>query len=109
MPKKKPGKKKSAQAVSVLGFEDTEQRGLFERRLVREVIDVDKLADEVSAFIGGMGKTIERLSAPVGDYHLDTVSLTAEVSAKGTLSLLGTGGESTGKGGVTFTFKRSNP
>ena len=37
----------------------------------------------------------------------ETVSVTAEVSAKGKVSLLGSGGELGGKGGITFTFKRS--
>ena len=105
MSKNKTGKKEAAQVVSVLGYEDTEERGLFTRRVVRDVIDVEKLGDEVRAFMGAMEKIIGKLSEDVGNYHMETVAVTAEVSAKGQISLLGSGGEVGGKGGMTFTFK----
>ena len=107
MPKKKTAKKEAVEVVSVLGYEDTEERGLFDRHVVRDVIDVEKLGDEVRAFMGAMEKIIGKLSEEVGNYHMETVSVTAEVSAKGKVSLLGSGGELGGKGGITFTFKRS--
>lgn len=39
-------------------------------------------------------------------FALDQIQVAVEISAKGHLSLLGTGGELAGKGGLTFTFKR---
>ena len=107
MAKSRTTRKQAAAVVSVLGYEEVPERGLFERRVVRDVIDAEKLGDEARAFMAAMEKVIAKLSERVGNYDLDTISVTAEVSAKGRLSLLGSGGEVGGKGGLTFTFKRS--
>jgi len=107
MNKKRTTRKQASEVLSVLGYEGVEERGLFERRVVPGVIDVEKLGDEVKAFMGAMEKVIGKLSGRVADYDLETISVTAEVSAKGRLSLLGSGGEVGGKGGLTFTFRRS--
>jgi hypothetical protein len=96
---------KNATVVSVVGYADAEERGIFDRRIARGVIDVDKLAEEVRAFMAGMEQIIGNLAGEVGKYHMDTVSVSAEVSAKGKVSLLGSGGEMGGRGGMTFTFK----
>jgi hypothetical protein len=96
-------------SLSVLGYEDDEEmeRGVFDNRLVRNVIDVQKLEDEVKSFLGALERIIGNLSQEVGKYRMETVTVTAEVNAKGKVSLLGSGGEVGGKGGLTFTFKRS--
>ncbi len=96
--------------LTVLGYEDDEgmDRGVFDRRLVRAVIDVDKLEAEMQNFFGVMGKVIGSLSQEVGSYKVDTITVSAEVSAQGKVSLLGTGGEVGGKGGLSLTFKRSD-
>jgi hypothetical protein len=93
--------------ISIVGYDDMEERGLFDRRLVRDVIDAEKLADSVKSFLGAMETIIGTLSQELGNYKMETISVSAEVSAKGTVSLLGSGGEVAGKGGLTFTFKRS--
>ena len=51
-----------------------------------------------------MGSVLDGVPAAMGDYRLEQVQISAEVSAKGQLSLLGTGGELAGKSGLTFTF-----
>ncbi len=96
--------------LSILGFEEDEEmeRGLFDKRLVRNVVNVQKLEDEVRSFLGALEKIIGNLSQEVGNYKMDTISVTAEVNAKGKVSLLGSGGEVGGKGGLTFAFKRSS-
>ena len=106
MPKNKT-QKNAPQTISVLGYEDAEERGIFSRKIARDVIDVDKLGNEVTAFMNAMQEVIGKLSEEIGNYHMETISVTAEVSAKGQVSLLGTGGEVAGKGGLTFTFKRA--
>ena len=47
------------------------------------------------------------LPEAVGPLRIDTVTLAVEISAKGTVSLFGTGGELAGGGGITFTLKRA--
>ncbi len=108
MAKNKTAKKEAGEVVSILGYEDAEERGWVKQRIVRDVIDVEKLGDEVRAFMRAMESIIGQLAEEVGNYHMETISVTAEVSAKGKVSLLGSGGEVGGKGGLTFTFKRSN-
>ena len=95
--------------LSVLAYEgdDEEERGVFDNRLVRNIVNVQKLEDEVKSFLGALEKIIGNLAQEVGSYRMDTISVTAEVNAKGKVSLLGSGGEMGGKGGLTFTFKRS--
>src|SRR5215212_8761060 len=94
-------------ALSILGYEgdDEEERGILDNRLVRNVVDVQKLEDEIKSFLGALEKIIGKLSQEVGNYRMETISVTAEVNAKGKVSLLGSGGEMGGKGGLTFTFK----
>lgn len=61
----------------------------------------------VEDFMSSMRDVISGLATTTREDHRDQVQVTAEVSAKGQLSLLGTGGELAGKGGLTFTFKKS--
>lgn len=103
----KTRKKDAPQVLSVLGYEDVEERGLFTRQVARNVIDVETLGNQVQAFMDAMAEIIGKLTKEVGNYHMETIAVTAEVSAKGQVSLLGTGGEVAGKGGLTFTFKRA--
>jgi hypothetical protein len=95
-------------SLSVIGVEDVEERGIFERRIIRAEIDANELRDRVHAFLGAMEHVIGGVMTTVGRYRLETVSVTAEVSAKGKVSLLGAGGEVAGKGGLTFSFKLSD-
>jgi len=94
--------------LSLIGFQEPQDRAFFERRLTRTEIDASELRNRLQTFLGAMEQVIGGVSATVGRYHLDTVTLTAEVSAKGTVSLLGTGAEVAGKGGLTFTFKAAS-
>jgi hypothetical protein len=107
MPKGRAETKRPETLVRVVGVVDAEERGLFDRRVVRDVIDVDRLGEEVKAFTAAMERILGSLAKEIAGYRVDSVSLTAEVSAKGRLSLLGSGGELGGKGGITFTFKRA--
>jgi hypothetical protein len=49
---------------------------------------------------------VQRIPAALGGFGVDTVALSAEINAKGTVSLVGTGGEIGAKGGITITLKR---
>ena len=100
---------KEGNAISVLAYDEYEvDRSLVNgRRLVRELIDVQTLEDEIRSFLTSMEKILQNASKTVGEFRLDSVSVSAEVNAKGKLSLLGTGGELGGKSGLSFTFKRT--
>jgi hypothetical protein len=73
-------------------------------RLGRAEIPVDVFRDRVSGFLESMRQVITDLPQAFGGYELDQVTISAEVSAKGQISLMGSGAELAGKSGLTFTF-----
>lgn len=68
-------------------------------------VETAKLQAAVKDFTASMHGILSDIKE-VGGYELAEVTLTAEVSAKGGLSLLGSGVEVGGKGGLTFRFVR---
>ena len=100
---------KVPEAVTILGYEDDAKmdRGIFSKRLVRKNVNLQELEDEVKTFLAAMERIIGNLNQQVGKYQMDSITVSAEVNAKGKVSLLGSGGEMGGKGGMSFTFKRT--
>ncbi|ATE54222.1 Pepco domain-containing protein [Actinosynnema pretiosum] len=101
--------------IRLLGLEEPEPgraersgRRREEFRYERSEIPVEVFRRRVEEFLGSVREVVAGLSATAGDYHLDQVQVSVEISAKGQLSLLGTGGELAGKGGMVFTFKRGS-
>jgi hypothetical protein len=96
--------------IGIFGREDAEDRGIFDRlqefRFGRGVVGVEELKQSISHFLLSMKSVVEGVPATLGKFELDTVSIAVEVSAKGQVSLLGTGGEFAGKGGLTFKLTR---
>lgn len=101
--------------ISVLGLEDTDQgrtdrlsfRRLEEWRAARTEIPAEELRARLDAFVTTMQGLIASLPQRAGEFRLNEVTFIAEVSAKGTVSLLGSGGELAGQAGITFTFTRA--
>jgi hypothetical protein len=69
-------------------------------------LDPYELQARLDGFLGSMREVIQGLPSRLGDFELTSVTLTAEITAKGSVTLLGTGGEMGGKGGLTFTLQR---
>ncbi|WP_159029323.1 Pepco domain-containing protein [Streptomyces viridochromogenes] len=105
----------TAGTISVLGLEDTDQerperisfRRLEEWRAARTEIPSEELQSRLGEFVANMRGVIASLPQKAGEFQLNEVTFSAEVSAKGTVSLLGSGGELAGQAGITFTFTRS--
>lgn len=76
---------------------------LYEERQVK----ASTLQARVKEFLVAMKKVVDGLPSEFGELHLDSVTITAEVNAKGQLILLGSGGELSGKGGISFVLKKS--
>jgi hypothetical protein len=75
-------------------------------RFVQEV-KVEVLAENVNLFLGQIEKMIANTPEEVnGKFRLTEFSVAAEISATGSLILLGSGVEASGKTGITFTFTR---
>ncbi|AXE87038.1 hypothetical protein [Streptomyces sp. Go-475] len=104
----------TAKTISVLGLEDTDQgrtdrltlRRLEEWRAARTEIPAEELRARLADFVTSMQDVIASLPERAGEFRLNEVTFSAEVSAKGTVSLLGSGGELSGRAGITFTFTR---
>jgi hypothetical protein len=100
--------------IDIFGREDHDEAlraGLFETlqkmRYGRAAIDALELERRLRQFLEAMKEVVQKVPEHYGEYKLETVSFTAEISAKGAVSLLGSGGELSGKGGITFTLKRT--
>jgi len=101
----------TTQKIEVFGREDSQDRSLFSRgsdmRYGRGSIDPAELQERLTNFLHSMRDVIDGVPGMLGSFQITSVTLTAEVTAKGSVSLLGTGGEVAGKGGLTFTLQRS--
>ena len=71
-------------------------------------VPASTLHSRLNAFLQGLRTVFDSLPDDVGGLQLGSVTVTAEISAKGQVSLLGIGGDVTGKGGITFTFARKH-
>ena len=70
-------------------------------------LQIDVLGKNVNLFITQMGDILANTPDKVDKFKLTQITVTAEISAKGSLVLLGTGVEAESKGGVTFVFTRT--
>jgi hypothetical protein len=72
-------------------------------------VPVEEFRQRVNDFLDSIRHIITDLPDNWGRYELDEITVSAEISAKGHVSLLGSGGELAGKAGLTFTFTRTSP
>jgi hypothetical protein len=96
--------------IGIFGREDSSDRSLFSRsqemRFGRGEIAPSDLQRRLESFLNAMRQVIGNLPQKMDNWEMSTVTLTAEITAKGSVNLLGTGGELSGKGGLTFAFVR---
>jgi hypothetical protein len=71
-------------------------------------LEVEVLAHNVNLFLGQIDSVLKKTPEEAGDgkFKLTEFTVSAEISAKGALVLMGTGVEAEGKGGLTFKFER---
>jgi hypothetical protein len=100
--------------ILVFGLDDDSQGGdrVFGMKssvvtYARGAVSADQLKNHLEAFVASMKGILTAVPKAMGDYQIDEVSFTVQISAKGTVSLLGMGGgEMGGAGGITITLKR---
>lgn len=71
-------------------------------------LKVEELSVNVNLFLEQMGGILEKTPEKLGKFHFDEFEVYAEVTGKGTLAILGTGGEVGATGGLRFVFHRSS-
>ena len=69
-------------------------------------LNVTALAENVKTFLQKIEIILQSAPASAGGYALTEFEVSAEISASGSLGLLGTGVDVGGKGGLTFKFQR---
>lgn len=67
---------------------------------------VNELAVNVNVFIQQVGKVLESTPDVLGAFHFDEFEIHAEISADGTIALLGSGVHAGASGGLRFVFRR---
>lgn len=69
-------------------------------------VNTDELTKSLGGLLKSMDGVLSSLPAFIGEFRLDSMTLDVEISAEGSVSLLGTGGKLSGKGGISLTLKR---
>ncbi len=72
-----------------------------------QALKVEVLADNVNLFLGQVEKMMASAPEQInGKFKLTEFTVSAEISATGSLILLGSGVEASGKAGISFKFER---
>lgn len=69
-------------------------------------LKIEEFSGNVNLFIDHLSSILDKTPEKLGKFQFVEFEVHAEVSAKGTLSVLGTGGEAGAKGGLKFVFRR---
>jgi len=71
-------------------------------------LKVDELSVNVNLFIEQMGSILEKTPEKLGKFEFEEFEVYAEITGKGSIAILGTGGEVGATGGLRFLFRRSS-
>ena len=107
----------SGHTIRVIGRpderKDYQERGNPLQRIAEALktndVSTDVLKEELDNFLAGMQASLDGVRETIGEYTLETLELSVEVSASGKVSLFGSGGELSGKGGLKLVLKRKSP
>ena len=69
--------------------------------------NIDELSVNVNLFLEQMGDVLEKSPEEIGKFHFEEFEVHAEVTAQGTIAVLGTGLQAGATGGLRFVFRRS--
>ena len=70
---------------------------------------IDELSVNINLFLEQMGNVLEKSPEKIGKFHFEELEVHAEVTAQGTIAMLGTGLQAGATGGLRFVFRRSLP
>jgi hypothetical protein len=81
-------------------------RSIARRDVVERPVDVLKVRDNFHRFLSSLKSIVDVDVPAVGQFELDEVQFSAEISANGEFKLMGTGAGVQAANGVTFTLRR---
>jgi hypothetical protein len=67
-------------------------------------LQLSDLKSGVEVFLSKISSIFDNIPSAIGEFDLKEFTVTAEINAQGSLSILGTGIQTSGKGGITFKF-----
>lgn len=73
-----------------------------------KAFEVEVLRDNMRQFLAVLQEVLPTEMTTVGDFRVDEVEVSAEVTGEGSLMLLGTGVRAAGAGGIKFILRRIN-
>ena len=82
--------------------------GSVPRAVRRTEVPVDSVREHLASSLEGMEAALEAVPRALSAFRGEEVTLTLEVLATGKVSLVGTGAEVTGKGGLTLLLRRED-
>lgn len=77
------------------------------KEISKQPLKVEELTTNVNIFIQQLGKVLESTPDTLGKFHFDEFEIHADISADGTLAILGSGVHAGASGGLKFVFRRS--
>lgn len=98
--------------VLALQDEETDRFGPFkwaEARFTRTKLSAAQLGENLTTFLGSMETVVKAIPNSLGGMSVSSIELKAEITATGKISLVGTGGELSGTGGITITLTSAKP
>ena len=103
----------SEQTITIITRKETDDRSrYFDRvqnwRYGKYDVEVKEIKTQLSNFLASMQEILDGIPEKVTGYELESVDISVEINAKGTVSLLGTGGELGGTGGLTLHLINKN-
>ncbi len=94
----------SSNKIWVVVSDSQEWRG--ESKVKQTEVDVDRLSSNMNRFLEQIGNILKLTPEHVGQFHFEEFEISAEVTAQGTLAILGTGLQAGATGGLRFVFRR---
>ena len=71
-------------------------------------LKVEELTMNINLFVEQLGNMLSDTPEKVGKFRFEEFEVYAEITGKGTVAILGTGGEVGATGGLRFVFRRSS-
>jgi hypothetical protein len=75
----------------------------------KKELDVATLSNSMNLFLAQLETMLEQTPESVGKFRFEEFEISAEVTAQGTLAILGTGLQAGATGGLRFVFRRAIP
>ncbi len=74
-----------------------------------KALGVDELSAQVKHFLGQLDTVLKEVPDQIGVFQFAEFEVAAEVTATGSIAIVGIGGEAGATGGLRFVFRRNAP